>query len=143
MRFRIGAAVLVVLVFASSAWAFMQVAASNGVLALPFGESAGGTAKFFSYTNAAGKQIRFFVTRGADGQVRVAFDACNACFRAKKGFYQAGSFMVCRNCGMKIAIDSISRENSLGCNPVAVDFRQEDAILKIRVEELEIGSQFF
>jgi uncharacterized membrane protein len=143
MRYRIGSAVLVVLMFASSVWAFTQVAAVNGAITILFEESAGGTAKFFSYTTEAGKQIQFFVTSGSDGQVRVAFDACNACFRAKKGFYQAGSFMVCRNCRMKIAIDSISKRNSLGCNPVAIDFQQEDSMMNIRVEELEIGSQFF
>jgi uncharacterized membrane protein len=143
MRIRIGSAVLVLLMFASSAWAFTQVVAINGAITIPFEKSADGATKFFSYTTEAGKQIQFFVTRGSDGQVRVAFDACYACFRAKKGFYQAGSFMVCRNCGMKIAIDSISKRNSLGCNPVAIDFQQEDSIMNIRVEEIEIGSQFF
>jgi uncharacterized membrane protein len=52
-------------------------------------------AKFFSYdTGSAG--VNFFAVIGSDGQFHTAFDACDVCFDAKKGYYQQGSEMVCR-----------------------------------------------
>ena len=39
--------------------------------------------------------IRYFVLKSADGVLRAAFDACDVCWPAGKGYAQDGDFMVC------------------------------------------------
>ena len=58
-----------------------------------------GQAKFYRYRTAGGRDIKFFVMKSSDGVVRAAFDACDVCYRARRGYYQSGDVMVCRNCG--------------------------------------------
>ncbi|MDR2884544.1 MAG: DUF2318 domain-containing protein, partial [Deferribacteraceae bacterium] len=49
-----------------------------------------GKAHYYSF-NANGKTIRFFLVKASDNVVRAAFDACDVCFREKKGYRQDGN----------------------------------------------------
>lgn len=80
------------------------------------------TAKFYYHT-IENVRIKFFVVLGSDSDVHVAMDACDACYRAKKGYIQRGETMVCNNCGKTFPINSIGVENlSGGCWPSYVLF---------------------
>jgi len=68
-----------------------------------------GTAQFFDYDG-----IEFFVVRAKDGSVKTAFDACDVCYRSKKGYRQEGEDMVCNNCGNHYRISGLGTENLKG-----------------------------
>jgi len=48
------------------------------------------------------------------GTVHVAFDACDVCYEAKKGYKQNGDVMLCLNCGKTFSITSIGIDNTVG-----------------------------
>lgn len=90
-----------------------------------------------------GKQIRFFAVKGNDGQIRTALDACDVCFREKKGYEQKGDVMLCRNCNLTFPIDRIGPSSVGGCNPHFLPSRLEGDRLVIAVDELRKGARFF
>ena len=118
------------------------VKAANGVVTIPTAQAGDGKAHFYQFADA-GKAIGFFVVKGTDGAFHVAFDACDACFKEKKGYSQKDDFMVCGNCNMKFAINRIGRDNHGGCNPGHLDFAQSGGSLVIKVADLKPGARFF
>jgi uncharacterized membrane protein len=100
-----------------------------------------GKAQHFSYT--AGKQtINYFILKSADGVVRAAFDACDVCWPAGKGYVQQGDQMICRNCGRKF--DSVRiNEVKGGCNPAPLNRRIEGDRLIIQKADILDGHQYF
>lgn len=90
-----------------------------------------------------GREIRFFAVRGSDGTVRTALDACDACYRQRKGYEQKGTVMVCRNCNMAFPVDRIGPASAGGCNPHHLPSRIEGGMLVIAVDELRKGARFF
>lgn len=90
-----------------------------------------------------GKLIRFFAVKGGDGQVRTALDACDVCYREKKGYEQKGDVMLCRNCNLTFPIDRIGPSSVGGCNPHFLQSKVEGENLVIAVDELRKGARFF
>jgi Predicted membrane protein len=72
--------------------------AENGQVSIPLSQVSDGKAHHFSFEDQ-GVELKFFVVKSSDGVVRAAFDACDVCFREKKGYSQDKDFMVCNNCG--------------------------------------------
>ena len=74
------------------AWNFtvpaVDVKPANGVFAFPVAAFQDGKAKHFEYKHSPNQVVRFFVVKSTDGVIRAAFDACEKCFRAKKGYVQ-------------------------------------------------------
>jgi len=94
-------------------------------------------AKYYSI-DASGVEVRFFAVRGSDGKIRVAMDACDVCYDAKKGYRQSGDDMVCNNCGNKYATDGIGTENLKGgCWPSYVPIKVEDGNLIIKASDVK------
>ena len=101
------------------------------------------TAKFFTH-QWHNVTIKYFGVLDADGGVHMAFDACDVCYGAKKGYSQQGDLMVCNNCGNKFAITGIGTENKGGgCWPgfLEVTLTETDEIIDPAV--LEAGSWYF
>lgn len=75
-------------------------------------------AKWYEYDSSKGK-IRFFAVKADDGTIKTAFDACDVCYAAKKGYKQEGKYMVCNNCGRRFAVSGLGTENKNpgGCWP--------------------------
>ena len=90
-----------------------------------------------------GREIRFFAVRGSDGMIRTALDACDACYRQRKGYEQKGTVMVCRNCNMAFPVDRIGPASVGGCNPHYLPSRLEGTMLVVAVDELRKGARFF
>lgn len=109
---------------------------------IPVAELADGKAKFFTYSTASNKTVRFFVMRSSDGVYRAAFDACDECFHAKQGYFQDGDDMVCRKCGRHFRSTKIN-EVSGGCNPIGVSRVVADGQLMISARDLESGAAYF
>lgn len=108
----------------------------------PVKDFQNGDARFYSYPAGDGVTIKYFVLKSSDGVIRAAFDACNVCFQAGKGYTQKGDFMVCNNCGRRFASIRVN-EVTGGCNPVSLtrEIKGDKVILK--VNDILEGKQYF
>ena len=118
------------------------VKALNGAVSIPLAKVTDGKAHYFRFNND-GKAIGFFAVKGADGNIRTAFDACDVCYREKKGYEQQGDSMLCKNCNKKFAIARIGEGSGGGCNPAALKARTVNGSLVITADDLKGGSRFF
>jgi len=100
-----------------------------------------GQARHFQYDNG-GSSIKYFVIKSADGVIRAAFDACDVCWPAGKGYYQDGDHMVCRNCGRRFASVRVNEVKG-GCNPAPLFRKVEGDQLVIEVEDILDGKSYF
>jgi uncharacterized membrane protein len=97
----------------------------------------GDNAKFYSY-DANGVEIKYFAARGSDGDIHVAFDACDVCYQAKKGYRQSGEVMQCINCGKQYPINSCGSENTAGgCWPSYLPMKIKGENVIIEKSDLE------
>ena len=116
-----------------------QNAASQ--VSLPASLFEDGKARHFQHV-AGEFNIKFFVLKSSDGIIRAAFDACDVCWPAGKGYYQEGDYMVCRNCGRKFA-SVLVNEVKGGCNPAPLYRRVENGKVIIEVKDILDGRQYF
>ena len=77
--------------------------ASSSVVSHPVSLFEDGKARHFSLAAGDGITVNYFVLKSSDGVIRAAFDACDVCWPAGKGYYQSGDVMICRNCGRRNA----------------------------------------
>lgn len=100
-----------------------------------------GKAHYFE-AEAGGTAVRFFALKSADGVYRAAFDACDVCYEAKKGYSQDGEFMVCNNCGQRFHSSRIN-EIKGGCNPAPLNREVEQGQLHIALADIAQGATYF
>lgn len=113
----------------------------DGKIQIPIKDVNDGKAHYYQYKNG-GSTVKFFVVKSSDGTIRAAFDACDVCFPAKKGYSQDGDFMVCNNCGRKFHSSRINVEKG-GCNPAPLIREVAGKHLVINVADVIPGSRFF
>ena len=115
---------------------------SQTEVSIPLSE-IGSNAKFYSY-DSNGIEIRYFAVEGSDGNVHVAFDACDVCYDAKKGYRQNGDVMHCINCGKEFAINSIGTDNTAGgCWPSFLPTNIDGENVLIGISDLEAKKYMF
>ncbi len=113
-----------------------------GEMKIPLSEVSS-NAKWYEY-DANGAAIRFFAVKASDGSVKTAFDACDVCYKNKKGYRQEGNEMVCNNCGRRFPINSLGTENTgSGCWPGYLPNTVRDGSVVIRKSDLEAGKWRF
>jgi uncharacterized membrane protein len=117
------------------------VKATDGEIVIPINEINDGSAHHYIYKDK-GQEVKFFVIKSGDGVIRAAFDACDVCFRSKKGYTQDGEYMVCNNCGRKFHSSRINIVEG-GCNPAPLNRIERDDSLVIRVSDVLHGVKFF
>ena len=99
------------------------------------------TAKFYTF-ESKGVTIRYFAVKDASGNVHIAFDACDVCYEAKKGYRQNGDVMHCINCGKEFPITSIGTDNTAGgCWPSYLPMRIDENTVVITIADL-IAKQY-
>ena len=108
---------------------------------LPAALFADGKARHFEHVDG-NFTIRYFVLKSSDGVIRAAFDACDVCWPAGKGYYQEGDYMVCRNCGRRFA-SVLVNEVKGGCNPAPLNRTFKDGKVIIQVKDILQGKQYF
>ena len=118
-----------------------EVRAENGRVTIPVDRVSDGKAHYFRFQDG-GAELRFFVLKSSDGVIRAAFDACDVCFREKKGYSQDKDFMVCNNCGMKFHSSRVN-EVSGGCNPSPLKRTVEGDAVVVAVSDLVAGKGYF
>ncbi|MFH1834861.1 MAG: DUF2318 domain-containing protein [Methanobacteriota archaeon] len=111
-------------------------------LYIPISAINDGIAHFYEFPSQMGKTIRFFVLKSSDGVFRAAFDACDVCYREKKGYRQEGDNMICNNCGRKFPSNLINVEQG-GCNPAPLTREIVDDNLVIKKSDIELGARYF
>lgn len=98
------------------------------------------TAKWYEY-DSNGVKIKFFVVKASDGNIKTGFDACDICYKFKKGYRQEGDYLVCNNCGKRFAINDLGSENKNpgGCWPGYLPNYVDGSNLVIQKSDLENG----
>jgi len=118
-----------------------QLEPQGSVVQIPLAELQPLQASFYKIT-LDGTEIRFFAVKGSDGRVRTALDACDVCYKERKGYQQQGDVMLCRNCNLTFPIDRIGPSFVGGCNH-PLPSRVEGDQLLVAVEQLQSGTRFF
>ncbi len=119
-----------------------SAAGGGGDVTFALSEFDDGVARFYRYMTASGREVRFFVMRSSDGVVRAAFDACDVCFRERRGYRQVGDVMVCNNCGQTFPSVSINEIRG-GCNPAPIDRLIQGDRLVLPAASLNAGAAYF
>ncbi|MBW6461611.1 MAG: DUF2318 domain-containing protein [DPANN group archaeon] len=96
------------------------------------------TAKWYTY-EYKGTTIKYFIVKAEDGTIKTAFDACDVCFGAKKGYRQEGTDMICNNCGNAYNIIDLGTKNKKGggCWPGYLESSIEGNDLILKRSDLE------
>jgi uncharacterized membrane protein len=118
----------------------MAVQAQGGEVRIPVSEVSDGQAHHFSFTGDEA-ELKFFLIKSGE-RLRAAFDACDVCYHAKKGYSQDKEFMICNNCGMRFHSSRIGDVKG-GCNPAPLTHRVEGGDVVIAVADLAEGTGFF
>ena len=127
---------------ATSPVAPATVAAVAGeTVSMPAAMFDDGKARYFEHKDGS-ITIRYFVIKSSDGVIRAAFDACDVCWPAGKGYAQEGDVMVCRNCGQRFKSTQVNEVKG-GCNPAPLDRRVENGTVVIQVSDILGGKGYF
>ena len=124
-----------------SATAVAPSAAGSTSVAFPVSLFEDGKARHFEHKDG-NFTIRYFILKSSDGVLRAAFDACDVCWPAGKGYYQEGDNMVCRNCGRRFASVRVNEVKG-GCNPAPLNRSVQNGKLIIQVKDILEGKQYF
>ncbi len=101
------------------------------------------TATFFEYQGET-TVIEYFAVLDDGGDPHLAFDACDICYAARRGYSQEGSVMVCNNCGNQFDITGIGTSNTGGgCWPGYLPITVTETDVVILLSDLESGSWYF
>ena len=117
------------------------VIVDNTLVMFPVNLFEDGSARHFEFVSEK-TTIRYFILKSSDGILRAAFNACDVCWPAGKGYYQDGDHMVCRNCGRRFA-SVLVNEVKGGCNPAPLSRKLENDKLIIQIKDIEQGRQYF
>jgi len=114
------------------------VTMQNNVISLPISRFDDGLLHRFSFSENE-KTLRFFVVKLADNKFGVAFDACENC--GDQGYYQEGAAIFCLNCVAEINPSTIGLGG--GCNPIPLNYTTQNDTLRIAVDDLRAGMNYF
>ena len=116
--------------------------ASSSVVSHPVSLFEDGKARHFSLAAGDGITVNYFVLKSSDGVIRAAFDACDVCWPAGKGYYQSGDVMICRNCGRRFASVKVNEVKG-GCNPAPLNRTLKDGNVILQVADIIQGKTYF
>lgn len=120
---------------------YESVDAKGGTVTIPVADVNDGEAHYYSM-DVNGTDVKFFVLKSSDGVIRAAFDACDVCFREKKGYTQDGDFMICNNCGQRFHSSRINVVKG-GCNPSPLTRKYDEQKVTIQVADIVSGRGYF
>jgi uncharacterized membrane protein len=98
--------------------------------------------RFYRFLNSGNQEVHFFVGKDAAGQVQVAFDANEQCFKAKRGYRHEGEWMVCNKCDKAFRL-SENNTGGQGCQPIPVHHRVEGGELVLAENDVLQGWRLF
>jgi len=116
-------------------------AGQDGLIRFAAADYNDGKARFYSFKGETGP-VDFFVVRSHDGVIRSAFDTCDVCYKALKGYRQEGDDMVCNNCDQRFKTDMINVVKG-GCNPAPLQRQQVGETIVIAANDIKSGAWYF
>jgi uncharacterized membrane protein len=117
--------------------------ASGQNVLIPLADIADNAFHYYSY-NSSDTAIKYFVVKDSSGTIHTAFDACDVCYAAKKGYRQSGDYAQCNNCGKTFAIANIGTENTAGgCWPGYLPNEIPGDNIVLKNSDLESGKYRF
>jgi uncharacterized membrane protein len=115
-----------------------SITSRDGVRVFIPGKNVGPKATFFSFRTKQNILVRFFAIRDNQKKVHVAFDACDVCFQAKKGYRIIRGFAICNNCGQRFPLAAIGTDNLRGgCWPSYLPIKVAGNHVEILVKNIE------
>lgn len=114
---------------------------AEGAVSFKLADLADGKAHRYAVA-AAGKEVRFFAVKTADGRVRTALDACDVCYPEKKGYRQEGDFMLCINCGRRFHLTMVGDVRG-GCNPSPLPSEVAGETVRVKMADIAAGAAYF
>jgi uncharacterized membrane protein len=149
MRLRRPAVIAIaILAFAGGAWLFASPGAQcttaravDGIVSVSLSSLKPGAARLFCYDDA-GKRLRFLLSRGSDGKVQAAFDACRQCYIFHRGYRIDHGEVVCRVCGNRYSAAHMT-QGKASCVPSRLIARVEGNTVTVRVSNLRTGRTLF
>ncbi len=120
---------------------YTPVKVIDGVVSIPVADVNDGKAHYY-VLKGHDHDVKFFVLKSRDGVIRAAFDACDVCYPAKKGYSQDGDFMVCNNCGRRFHSTQINVVAG-GCNPAPLQRATAKNQLVIKESDILAGARYF
>jgi uncharacterized membrane protein len=116
-----------------------SVIIEEGSIKIPV-EDISKNAQFYEYE---GKE--YFVVKAEDGSIKTAMNACDVCYRKKKGYRQEGRDMVCNNCGKYYAISDLGTKNNIsgGCWPGYLPNKIEGSYVVIKKSDINAKRYMF
>ena len=127
--------------FGSGAASTQKLQADEGEFLIPISDVSDGKAHHFSHKFSEGTG-NFFVLQSSDSVIRAAFDACDVCFRSRRGYRQDGDLMICNSCGQRFPSVRINVEKG-GCNPAPLNRTTRGDDLVITIADLYTGLRYF
>jgi len=113
----------------------------NGEVTIPLDKVNDGKAHHFKVKADDGTMVTFFILKSRDGVIRAAIDACDVCYKAGKGYYQQGDFMVCENCGQRFPSSRINVIKG-GCNPAPLKREVRGDNLVIAMKDINANTWY-
>jgi uncharacterized membrane protein len=114
----------------------------EGIIKIDLSVIENGSGNFFTYPTSSGRNVDYFVYKDSSGTARGVLDACQTCYRWRKGYRLKGSRVVCRKCDMEFPLDGLFQGTG-SCVPIRIRSSTDDDTLTIPVTELEAGAKYF
>jgi len=101
------------------------------------------TASFYS-VKLKKNNVRFFAILDSLDKVHVAFDACDVCYEARKGYKVINNLAICNNCGNRYPLNLIGKDNIYGgCWPSYLPVKEVNNNAVIKISDLEAKRYLF
>ena len=92
--------------------------------------------RFYSYRDRAGEELRFILGRDSSGGVHAAMDACQRCYKYRKGYIWSRGDLVCKLCGNRYKLQEM--ESGLAsCVPAKLPFQVTRHSVRVKSADLE------
>ncbi len=101
-----------------------------------------GNARFYRFLNSGNQEVKFFVARDLHGEIQVAFDANEICYKTKRGYSHQGEWVVCNKCDKAFRVAGLN-DGGGGCKPVPLAHEVVDDQLILLERDVLAGWRFF
>jgi uncharacterized membrane protein len=118
------------------------LSAAGNVLKINLSDVASGTVRTFCYKDAAGQKLRFLLARDSNGALHAAFDACEQCYKFRKGYAYSDGYLICRVCGNRYRAKDMS-VGKVSCVPAPLASKPVNGQVRIKVADVEAGKWLF
>ena len=115
---------------------------TNGQVVLDISDLTAARARYYRFLNAGNQEVKFFVARDFEGQVQVAFDANEICYKTQRGYAYQGEWVVCNKCDKAFRVAEINAGGG-GCKPVPLSHTVVADRLVLQESDILAGWRFF